>query len=138
MAAAPSAGVVAWATGNMKATAWDVRKRDPVHFSLKHTAPALALSPTGTTLAAVDDWVVRLFDVPKRQERTTIKGHKGRVTSLAFSPDGATLVTGSWDQTVRVWDAASGAERAALAWPVGKVTALTFAPDGLRIMSMRA
>lgn len=133
VAAAPAAGVVAWATGHMKATAWDVRKRDPVHFALKHTAPAVALSPTGTTLAAVDDWAVALFDVPKRQPRAAVKGHTGRVTSLAFSPDGATLVTGSWDQTVRLWDAATGAERMTLAWPVGKVTALAFAPDGSRI-----
>ncbi len=133
VAAAPAAGVVAWATGHMKATAWDVRKRDPVHFALKRTAPAVALSPDGAALAAVDDYGVRLFDVPKRQERAAMKGHKAKVTSLAFSPDGSTLVTGSWDQTVRLWDAATGRERAALAWPVGKVTALAYAADGLRI-----
>jgi WD40 repeat protein len=133
VAAAPGRDVVAWATGHMRATAWDVRKRDPVHFPLKHTAPAVALSPDGATLAAAADWGFRLFDVPKRQERAAVKGHKGKVTSLGFSPDGATLVTASWDQTVRLWDAASGRERTALAWPVGKVTAVGYAPDGLRI-----
>lgn len=133
VAAAPAAGVVAWATGHMKATAWDVRKRDPIHFPLKHTAPAVALSPDGNTLAAVDDYGVRQFDIPKRQERAALKGHKRKVTSLAFSPDGATLVTGSWDQTVRLWDAATGVERAGLSWPVGLVTAVTWAADGLRI-----
>lgn len=133
VSAAPAAGVVAWATGHMKATAWDVRKRDPIHFPLKHTAPAIALAPDGATLAAAADWGVRLFDLPKRQERAVVKGHKARVTSLAFSPDSTTLVTGSWDQTVRLWDAATGAERAGLSWPVGKVTAVTWAADGLRI-----
>lgn len=133
VAAAPGAGVVAWATGHMKATAWDVRKRDPIPFALKHTAPAIALSPDGTTLAAAADWGVTLLDIPKRHERATAKGHKGRLTSVAFTPDGSTLVTGSWDQTVRLWDAATGRERAALAWPVGKVTALAVAADGLRM-----
>jgi WD40 repeat protein len=33
-----------------------------------------------------------------------IAGHKGRVTSVAFSPDGQTLASGSWDQTVILWD----------------------------------
>ncbi len=133
VAAAPAAGVVAWATGHKKATAWDVRKRDPVHFALTHTAPAIALSSDGAALAAAVDWGVRLFDIPKRQERMAVKGHKGMVTSLAFSPDGSTFATGSWDQTVRLWDATSGRERMSLAWPVGKITALAYAADGLRI-----
>ena len=31
------------------------------------------------------------------------------VTSVAFSPCGKWITTGSWDKTVRIWDAASGA-----------------------------
>ena len=31
--------------------------------------------------------------------------HSDRVTSVAFSPDGKTIVSGSWDQTIKVWDA---------------------------------
>ena len=133
VAAAPGRDVVAWATGHMKAVAWDVRKRDPITFPLKHTAPAVALSPDGGTLAAAGDWYLKLFDLAKKQERTTLKAHKGVVTAVAFNPDGATLATASWDQTVRVWDAATGRERAAFAWPVGKTTAIAYAADGLRI-----
>ena len=28
-----------------------------------------------------------------------------RVASVAFSPDGKTMVSGSWDETIKVWDA---------------------------------
>ena len=42
------------------------------------------------------------------------QGHRDSVTSVAISPDGATLVSGSADRTVRVWDAASGECRAVL------------------------
>jgi len=31
--------------------------------------------------------------------------HSGWVMSVAFSPDGATIVSGSYDQTIKVWDA---------------------------------
>ena len=31
--------------------------------------------------------------------------HSDRITSVAFSPDGKTIVSGSWDKTLKVWDA---------------------------------
>jgi WD40 repeat protein len=33
-----------------------------------------------------------------------LEGHTGGVTSVAFSPDGRRVVTGSYDNTARVWD----------------------------------
>ena len=31
--------------------------------------------------------------------------HSSPVASVAFSPDGATIVSGSYDETIKVWDA---------------------------------
>ncbi|THU79247.1 hypothetical protein K435DRAFT_698261, partial [Dendrothele bispora CBS 962.96] len=58
------------------------------------------------------------------------------VTSVAFSPDGERIVSGSHDNTVRVWNARTGA-------PEGDpfqghshwVTSVAFSPDGERIVS---
>lgn len=38
-------------------------------------------------------------------ESRALRGHESRVSSAAFSPDGARIVTASWDNTARVWDA---------------------------------
>ena len=64
-----------------------------------------------------------------------LRGHEGDVVAAAFSPDGARIVSGSWDNTVRAWDAASGEELLVLRGHEDGVWAATFSPDGARIVS---
>src|SRR5262245_8499036 len=131
--AAPKKKLVAWATGHRKVKVWDITRQTPSEFPQSHPCPAIALSADGTALAVAVDWNAKLYDVEKKCERAVLKGHKGPVSAVAFSPDGATLATGSWDQTVRLWDVASGKEKANFKWPVGRVFSLAYAPDGLRL-----
>jgi len=37
------------------------------------------------------------------------RAHRGYVRSVAFSPDGKTIVSGSYDKTLKVWDAGAWA-----------------------------
>ena len=54
------------------------------------------------------DGTARLWDTATGAEIHRFEGHKDRVSSVAFAPDGATLITGSHDGTVRLWNVATG------------------------------
>ncbi|KAJ7893820.1 hypothetical protein B0H14DRAFT_3427117 [Mycena olivaceomarginata] len=61
-------------------------------------------------------------------------GHRGSVRSVAFSPDGARIASGSDDETIRVWDAATGQPFGEpLAGHRGSVRSVAFSPDGMCI-----
>jgi WD40 repeat protein len=56
--------------------------------------------------------------------------HAGTVVSLAFSPDGKVLASGSADNSVRLWEAATGKELRRLAANQSGLRSLAFAPTG--------
>ena len=74
------------------------------------------------------DNIVKVWDAQTGQESLTLKGHTGWVSSVAFSPDGKRLVSGSLDKTVKVWDAQTGQEILTLKGHTGPVAAWPSAP----------
>jgi WD40 repeat protein/serine/threonine protein kinase len=73
-------------------------------------SPVLSLSPDLTTIAMRLAKQVLLWDAASGRLLRTLEGHTGDVTSIIFSPDGKTLVSGSGvdEQAIRLWDFASG------------------------------
>lgn len=65
----------------------------------------------------------------------TLKGHTGAVTSVAVSPDGTRIVSGSFDKTLRIWSANAGDIIAILEGHTDLVKSVAFSPDGGRIVS---
>src|SRR5207253_5737611 len=64
------------------------------------------------------------------KEKLTLREHQGPVRSVAFTPDGKLLLSGSFDGTVKVWDAATmKMERSFGAHEEG-VQCLAISPDG--------
>jgi WD40 repeat protein len=62
-------------------------------------------------------------------------GHSSIVSSVAFSPDGKTIVSGSFDNTLKLWDAATGRELRTLSGHSDTVCSVAFSPDGRTIVS---
>ncbi len=67
---------------------------------------------------------------------TFLHGHKDPVSSVAFSPDGKTLASGSWDKTIILWDVE---KRQRIGQPLeghkNDVRSVAFSPDGKTLAS---
>jgi WD40 repeat protein len=119
------------------------------------TSNFLAFNSDGTALAAlrfdplkgkdrkpVVDVVATIWDVKTGTERLTLRAQEG-IASVAFSRDGARLITTGWSKKARVWDAATGKVLLTLTGPLaGQWTAAfwtaAFSPDGSLIATAGA
>jgi WD40 repeat protein len=107
----------------------DHSERLPMQVKTQTTNPSGAISIQTSFNVNPGLPRVKIWDVPGWKEVAAIEGG----SDMVFSPDGATLVTGSRDKKVsvaRVWDAATGELRGALAGKAAGVRPMTFSPDG--------
>ena len=88
--------------------AWDlIRYRNFRTF----TAPSrlsfscLAVDPSGEVVCAgsLNSFDILIWSVQNGQLLDQLSSHESPVATLAFAPDAASLVSGSWDHTVRIW-----------------------------------
>ena len=126
-----------------------------IEGNIVETMRYIAFSADGAVLALVSDrfgvWLWTL-DKAKKMAQERWKRKSGvvtldecrhivqlqfheTVTSIAFSPDGAVLASGSHDKTVRLWNVADGRETMRLLGHEAGVTAIAFSPDGATLAS---
>jgi WD40 repeat protein/serine/threonine protein kinase len=109
--------------------------------------PVVAFSPDGRFIVAgrmpvrslpfgLDVWETqtgqRVASIPGERETPE---HTGVISGIAFSPDGKTLATGSWDHSLRLWDLTERRCIRTIHGSRSEVWAVAFAPDGQHLIS---
>ena len=94
-------------------------------------ASAVAFDAAGQQLAVTGEGTVRLYGLesPRPTLRHELAGHVGAVLGVAFSPDGALLVSAGRDRSVKVWSTADGRLLRSFSHHTEAVHAVAFRPQ---------
>src|SRR5205085_1581987 len=82
------------------------------------------------------DRLIRLRDVETGKEIRQLRGEGDALDTLAFSPDGRTLIWGGQHRKdLYLWEVATGQLRRKFSGHQGHLTCVAFSPDGRRMAS---
>jgi WD40 repeat protein len=106
-------GKLLYTSGRGKIQEWQLTTGKPGRLFRSDMLPAndfavAALAPDGKHLVGLGWQTWTVWDLSTGKELHTPTGHTAAVGSVAFAPDGLTLVTAGADRTARLWDAATG------------------------------
>ncbi|KAL9936131.1 hypothetical protein V8E36_004973 [Tilletia maclaganii] len=105
--------LIASGSGDKTVRIWDLETGRELHALW--TVPELSSAEAGVTSVSISrdsrlvaagalDTFVRVWDTRTGDQLEKLKGHKDSIYSVAFAPDGKSLVSGSLDKTLKRWD----------------------------------
>jgi WD40 repeat protein len=70
------------------------------------------------------------FNMGKYSPLFTLREHSGKISSVAISPDGQTLVSGCLDRTIKIWNVHTGELLRTLTGHSEDISSVAISPDG--------
>ncbi|MBA2307453.1 WD40 repeat domain-containing protein [Candidatus Dependentiae bacterium] len=152
VAYSPEGTTVLTGSDDTTARLWDVKTGQELQvFTVRENlVNSVAYSPDGATIITGSQYgIARLWDIKtgtqlqvftghktgRRQHEIFPKGHSAGINSIAFNPDGNTVLTGSDDKTARLWDVKTGQQLQILKGHTHSVSSVAFSPDGDTIIT---
>lgn len=121
--------------GRRNAKLWDANTGEllRVFSGHKNSLNSVDVSPdTKTIVTSSEDKTVKLWSVATGQLLHTLTGHTGpsdNVKTVAFSPDGKSVLSDGWE-TTKWWDVSTGKLLRSFGDNGNHLTSVSFAPDG--------
>jgi hypothetical protein len=110
-----------------------------------HPGPvtSVGFTPDGVSLIAAGGRASQfgfftVWDMVKRQRRSSARGHTDSILAAAVAPDGKTLATAGYDKQILIWDLAKAKVVRPLKEHSDAVYGLAFAPGGKTLASCAA
>lgn len=86
-------------------------------------------------LISKSEKTIKVWPMSEVLRPEVVRGHAGKVFSVAFSPDGKLLASANQDRTIRLWNPATGVLVNTLTGHPGQIFCVSFSPDGKHLVS---